>query len=85
MFGWFKKLGVWLAKATNFVETKVSDENLAFAVAWVKVARDKFTDPTERREFVVKLLTARGIPEYLARLTVELAVALVKNEDKPEA
>jgi pimeloyl-CoA synthetase len=85
MFGWFKKLGSWLSKAVKFVEEKVSDENISMAVAWVKVAREKFVDQSERREFVVKLLKAKGVPENLARLAVEIAVGLVKAEDKPEA
>lgn len=82
MFGWFKKLGSWLTKAVKFVEDKVSDDNIAFAVAWVRVAREKFTSGAERREFVVNLLKAKGVPENIARLVVEIAVGLVKAEDK---
>jgi len=80
MFGWFKKLGSWLGKAVGFVETKVSDANIALAVQWVKVARDTIVDNDKRRAFVIGMLMKQsGMSESMARLLVELAVSLVKS------
>jgi hypothetical protein len=77
----FTGLGKLLRKAANLaVEVGISDELLDLALSWVRVASTSFTDNAERREFVVKMLTSKGIPESVARLAVELAVQLFKAE-----
>ncbi len=80
MFGWLKPLGGFLKKAIGFVEKYVTDETIELAVGWVKVAEHTITDNDARREFVIKMLVGRGIPEHLARLAVELAVGIYKKE-----
>jgi hypothetical protein len=45
-----------------------------------KEAAAKFADNAQRREWVVARLVARGIPESIARLAVELAVSAIKGE-----
>ena len=82
MFNWLKPVGKFLKKALNFVETYITDENVELAVKWVTVAKDKFTDNSSRREFVVSILMNKGIPENLARIMVELAVGIVKKDGK---
>jgi hypothetical protein len=69
-----------LAKQSGLTERAVSD-----ALTFVKVAGDKFTDNAERREWVVKMLVSKGLPESIARLAVELAVRLWKAETQPKA
>lgn len=80
MFTFFSKLGVWMKRAFRLVQEVVPDEMLLMAVLWARVAAEKFTDNAKRREFVVQMLMARGIPESIARLAVELAVQFIKRE-----
>lgn len=79
-FGWIKPLGKWVKKAMGFVEKYVSDENLAKAVALVKIARDKFLDNELKKAFVLGELLKLGISGSMANLILELAVAIVKKE-----
>ena len=80
MFGFLKRLGTWLTQALVIVEQVVPDETIKMALDWVRIAADKELDNAQRREAVVTLLTARGIPESLARLATELAVQILKSE-----
>jgi hypothetical protein len=84
MFGhiadFFKGLGHLVAKALGIVKDHVSDEQLAQAITLVKDAENKFLDNALRRGFVVKALMAIGMSESFARMTVELALTLVKKE-----
>lgn len=82
MFNWLKPIGKWLKKALSFIETYITDENVELAVKWVAVAKEKFSDNSSRREFVVSILMNKGIPEHLARLIVEIAVGIVKKDGK---
>ena len=79
-FGFFRRIGVLVKKALGLVEELVSEQTLALAVVWVRVAAGKFLDNAKRREFVVEILMARGVPESVARLAVELAVRIVKQD-----
>ena len=58
----------------------VSDDLLKMAVDWARVAVEKGLTNETSREFVVKMIMARGISESVARLTTELAVQLLKRE-----
>lgn len=79
--GFFKKLGTWIKKGlVAAVGAGLTDEIVKAALGWVKVAADRFVDNGEKREFVVRMLTTRGIPEGVARLAVELAVQIYKKE-----
>ena len=82
MFGFLKRLGTWLKQALAIVEQVVPDETIKMALDWARVAAGKELDNAQRREFVVALLVARGIPESLARLATELAVQILKKEVK---
>ena len=77
----FKKVSTIVSYALGHASTKgLTDDIVHLALEWVKVAATKELDNDSRREFVVKLLTNRGIPESVARLATELAVQLAKRE-----
>jgi hypothetical protein len=82
MLTFFRRLGTWLKKALTVVSDVVGDDTVKMALDWVRVAAEKELDNAARREFVVKMLMARGIPESIARLATELAVQLLKKELK---
>lgn len=58
----------------------LTDEILKQALAWARVAATQFVDNDVRRAFVVKMLVSRGVPESIARIAVEAAVQLLKQE-----
>ena len=75
-----KKIGTLVWKALDAAGAKgLTDEVLQLAIKWAKVAAGKQLDNAQRREFVVGILTAKGIPESIARLAVELAVQAIKS------
>lgn len=77
----FRQVGSLLKKAWNVAEDLgISDEILEFALKYVRIANTKYVDNAEKREWVVKVLTDRKVPEWAARLAVELAVGLYKAE-----
>lgn len=80
MFVVFRKLGRFLKQALRLVDALVSDDVLKMALDWARNAATQQLTNDARREFVVKLLVARGIPESIARLATELAVQLLKRE-----
>lgn len=80
-WNWFKNVGRLIAKALKHAELQgLTDEVLAIALEWAKVAATKELDNAQRREFVVQILVSKGIPESIARLAVELAVQAIKAE-----
>mgnify|MGYP001587210301 CR=1 FL=1 len=58
----------------------VDPATLDLALSWVRAAAEKYDTNLERREWVVAILQNRGIPESTARLAVELACQLQKDE-----
>lgn len=77
----FKKVGKLIGSAFLAAGGRgLTDSVVALALIFVKEAAGKFTDNTEKREYVVAILVKRGIPESIARLAVELAVSLFKKE-----
>ena len=79
--GFFKAIGRGFQAGFRFaVERGLTDEVLRLALGWARVAADQFADNAQRREFVVRMLIARGVPEFVARLAVELAVSTLKKE-----
>ena len=80
MLTFFARLGNWLKKALSVVREIVGDDVIKMALDWARVAAEKELDNAGRREFVVKMLMARSIPESVARLATELAVQLLKKE-----
>ena len=63
----------------------LSDALVDQALLLARVAGEKFVDNRDRREWVTAVLVARGVPESLARLALELAVQLMKAQLKAKA
>ncbi len=77
----FKKIGKAVGEAFLTAGGRgLTDEVLSIALTWARVAANKAMDNAAKREFVVEILVARGIPESIARLAVELAVQVLKKE-----
>ena len=80
----FTTLGKLVYTAVTHAQTKgLTDDLLHTALVWVKVMAHKnmeSMDNREKREWVVGILVAKGIPESVARLATELAVHLAKAE-----
>ena len=79
-FGWLLGLLKKVFQAAK--DNGLTDEIVQLALGYVKRAATDFTDNTQRREWVVGLLMAKGVPESLARFAVEAAVQLIKREEK---
>mgnify|MGYP001609268981 CR=1 FL=1 len=67
--------GLHLAK-----DAGLTDEIIQIAIPYIKQASIKYIDNTNRREWVVAVLMARGLPESVARLATELAYRIYKAE-----
>ena len=80
IFRFFRGVGKLLGKALGIVRDQITEEDLGKGIAFVKAAEEKFLDNRERREWVVERLRALGLPEFIARIVVELALRLVKKE-----
>ena len=77
--GWFRR--AYAAAAAN----GLTDELVRDAYWLAKKAAESIDDPTQpaeaaRRAFVIAQLTARGIPESIARMALEMAVQILKRE-----
>ena len=81
IWDWIKHLGTLVGNGLKTAHQRGLDEKVVeLALQWAKVAAEKFVENADRREFVVKMLTTKGIPESVARLAVEIAVQLIKSE-----
>jgi hypothetical protein len=78
----FKLVSPFVSIALGIVEKNTDDKNVDLAIKWVRVAMNtaSLPDGAARREFVVKTLVARGLSENVARMLVEIAVAVVKEQ-----
>ena len=72
-------LGKALLAALRFAAAHgLDDDLLDVALSFVMHAHVSFPDNDTRREWAVAQLTKKGIPESIARLTVEMAVQAYK-------
>jgi hypothetical protein len=80
MWTWIKGLfSSLIALAIKSAGARGLDDALvAVALDLAKAAAAQFESNVLRRDWVVAQLTARGIPESIARLAVELAVQAIK-------
>lgn len=79
--GFFKKAWPFINVILGYAVTRgFNEETVKLALAWVRVAAEKELDKAERREWVVKILVDKGVPESIARLSVELAYQAYKKE-----
>ena len=82
MFGWL--IGA-LKKAFSYAKDNgLTDDLVQLALKWVREASKKSVENPEKREWVVEILKAKGIPESVARIAVELAYQLYKKEIVPK-
>lgn len=77
------KFGTWLKKCLVAANAAgLTDDIIKLAYSWAKIAAVQLTDNAERREFVVRILVSKGIPESVARFAVEAALQIIKQETK---
>lgn len=58
----------------------LTDKLVQDTILWIRVAATKFADSAEKREWVVGILVNKGVPESIARITVELAYQIFKKD-----
>ena len=76
----FSAVGKGILAALRFAESRgLTDEVFDLAVLAVTRAQMNFPDNTARFDYAVRQLTSKGIPESVARLTIELAVQKLKG------
>ena len=73
-------MGSLLSQGLSVARAVVPHDVLKMAYEWALVAAEEYADNDTRRAFVIRMLVARGVPESVARLAVELAVQLIKKE-----
>lgn len=77
----FQRLGTLIAKALRFAESRgLTDDLVDLALTHVLKASDFFQTNEHRRAYVLAALRAQGVPESVARLALEMAVALYKGK-----
>jgi F0F1-type ATP synthase membrane subunit c/vacuolar-type H+-ATPase subunit K len=77
----FKKLGELIGRGLKAAVTRgLTDQIVALAVGYIRVAAEKAISNDDKRELVVKLLAGHGIPESVARFAVELGYQAIKHE-----
>lgn len=80
IIGFFKMLGSKLKQVFVIIHKIIPDEQIDAAIDYATEAGKKFVDNEEKRDYVIMRLKNRfGVPEYIARLLVELAVTHLKN------
>lgn len=81
IFGFFQRLGSLIAKALRFAESRgLTDDLVDLALKHVLKAQEQFTTNEERRDWVLAQLRRKKVPESVARLALEMAVALYKGK-----
>lgn len=82
VFSWVK--AKIRAEFTDANLRELTDEAVHIALVWIRVAATKYADNVQKREWVVSILVARGFPESVARLSVELAYQIFKQKFESE-
>lgn len=78
---WFGFIGGIIQKAFGLAKASgLTDDLVQLALKWVRQVADQTVEKAEKREIVVKVLVARGVPESIARIATELAYQLWKKE-----
>jgi hypothetical protein len=77
----FKQLGKFVGKAFSIAKNSgLTDDIVQIALPYVREANRKFVDYAQRREWVVYALVTRKVPERIARIAVELAYQIYREE-----
>lgn len=80
MFGWFVSIS---KKAFNLAKSSgLTDDLVQLTLKWVREASKKTVENAEKREWVVEILKAKGLPESVVRIAVELAYQAYRSELK---
>lgn len=75
-----KGLGSVVVKALGYANLHgLTDAIVSEALKYVEEAAATVMDNEQKREYVITRLVAKGVPEFVARLAVELAVAAYKS------
>ena len=82
VFRFFTRIGKLLGQALGLIRDQITDVDIERGKTLVIQAQTRFFDNSERREWVVRRLIAYGIPEFIARIVVELALRLAKKEGR---
>lgn len=76
----FAAVGKFAARAFGIAQEKgLTDDLVKLALSFVTTAAGKFDSNDEKRDWAVIGLQAAGVKENVARIAVELAVALFKK------
>lgn len=77
----FQRLGSLIAKMLLFAESRgLTDDLVDLALTHVMKASEFFQTNEDRRAYVLAAVRAQGVPESIARLALEMAVALYKGK-----
>jgi hypothetical protein len=83
---WFNALTGWLRRSLAAASANGLTDELVRDAYWLaKKAAETIDDPTDaveakRRAFVIAQLTAKGVPESIARFALEAAIQILKRE-----
>lgn len=78
---WFGRIGEAIAIALRFAESRgLTDDLVDLALKHVMKAQTDFETNDARRAYVLSQLVLKDIPESVARLALEMAVALYKGK-----
>jgi|SRR3990167_10760861 len=73
--------GKSLAKGFKFaVDHGLTDQIIAIALPYVRLASTKYVDNKDKREWVISELAKHNVPEGISRIALELALKLYKDE-----
>jgi hypothetical protein len=79
----FISIGKLIKKGLSAAKDNGLDDALVESVLpLVREAAILFLDNAERRNYVIKILVAKGVPESVARIALELALQIIKKESK---
>lgn len=77
----FSRVKTTLQKGWELLQRAgLDDEVMSLAQRYVKTAATKYVDNNERREWVLRVLVDHKVPEGVARVAIELALKLLKQE-----
>ena len=77
----FIGIGVLVFQAFKAANVRgLTDDVVKLALQWARIAASEGLENDAARVFVLRILIKEGIPEGIARLSLELAIQLLKAE-----
>jgi hypothetical protein len=80
LFQSLKSLGGFFGAVFGMVRAQITDDQVEQAVVLVLQAKSQFLNNEDRRRWVLQQLMQLGLPEHLARLALEMAMVVIKQE-----